>query len=287
MTEMDFSAMAASARAIAEANALQIQSVAFIGGYANAIFKLEPLPLVARIATASQTVRQNSDWLRREIAVGQYLEHVGGRAIRPSKLLPCGPYAQDNYQISFWDYAHILRQPATPVDLGRELQVLHRSLAKFPSVLPKMEALNETWRILEHADFGLKLPSGITDIISRKTERLRDILSKWPIEWRPLHGDAHYGNLWNTADGLIWGDFEDVHSGPVEWDIACMVTSSHVFGNGRASKYALEAYDCGFDSALLDLLIEGRTLQAIAWALVSLPDPIGNPRFQKRLGWLA
>jgi thiamine kinase-like enzyme len=35
-----------------------------------------------------------------------------------------------------------------------------------------------------------------------------------------LHGDAHFGNLLVTRDGLLWTDWEDAFLGPVEWDLA-------------------------------------------------------------------
>ncbi|MEI9888067.1 MAG: hypothetical protein WDN08_16525 [Rhizomicrobium sp.] len=40
------------------------------------------------------------------------------------------------------------------------------------------------------------------------------------------------------------------------------------------------------DAERLDLLIEGRTLQGIAWAFAVLPDAAAHPRLLARLAWL-
>jgi Phosphotransferase enzyme family len=286
MPVVKLSEQAASARAVAEANGLEVQAVTLIGGYANTMFKLEPLPLVARVAAGSQSVRQDVDWLAREIAVAQYLERVAGRAIRPARLLRPGPHLQGNYQLSFWEYVRIEPRPVTPVEIGKELRTLHILLEKCPAVLPEMGALNEVWRIWESSEFWGRLSTPQKEIVSRRSDHVRNALAKLQMEKRPLHGDAHHGNLWPTADGLIWGDFEDAHNGPIEWDLACMTASSHVFGDGRAATVALKAYAARIDSELLDVLIEGRTLQAIAWSLVALPELETNTRFLRRLKWL-
>ena len=43
---------------------------------------------------------------------------------------------------------------------------------------------------------------------------------------QPLHGDAHKKNVLKTSTGLVWTDFEDACSGPIEWDLACFVRTS-------------------------------------------------------------
>jgi Ser/Thr protein kinase RdoA (MazF antagonist) len=271
---------------VAEANGLEIRSVELIGGYANTIFKLEPLPLVARVANGSFEFRQGPDWMEREIAVAQHLQTVSGRSVCPAKLMPPGPYLCGQYHLTFWDHVQVTPQPVTPAELGKELRALHILLEGCRVTLPELEALNIAWRIFEHPFLFEKLNTAQKETISRKCDQLRNALANWSLESRPLHGDAHHGNLWSTANGPVWGDFEDTHQGPLEWDLACMITSSRVFGKGKAESAALDAYDASFDRDLLDLLVEGRTLQAVAWALAVLPKPSASQRVQKRLKWL-
>ena len=89
-----------------------------------------------------------------------------------------------------------------------------------------------------------------------------------------------------TDQGLIWGDFEDTCCGPIEWDIACLTASSRVFGRGRAASEALVGYGGPFEPAKLNFMIKARVLQAVAWALVALPNPARDPRLLARLRWL-
>lgn len=72
----------------------------------------------------------------------------------------------------------------------------------------------------------------------------------WPR--RPLHGDAHTGNVLNTKAGPRWLDFEDVCSGPVEWDLASQTITPHIVD---AYPGALEAARLGHCRSLRDLQI--------------------------------
>ncbi len=74
--------------------------------------------------------------------------------------------------------------------------------------------------------------------------------------------------------------------GPPEWDLACLTASSRVLGSGAAAAAALAGYGVPHDAERLDLLIEGRTLQGIAWAFAVLPDAAAHPRLLARLAWL-
>jgi thiamine kinase-like enzyme len=39
---------------------------------------------------------------------------------------------------------------------------------------------------------------------------------------RPIHGDAHLGNVLWAPQGPLWTDFENLCAGPVEYDLACV-----------------------------------------------------------------
>ena len=45
---------------------------------------------------------------------------------------------------------------------------------------------------------------------------------------QPVHGDAHLGNVINTAAGPLWNDWEDTFAGPREWDLACLEASARI-----------------------------------------------------------
>lgn len=150
-----------------------------------------------------------------------------------------------------------------------------------------MGPLQEAWKILDDPVLTHSLQGDARAVVSRASDLVRHQLKRQVLETRPLHGDAHHGNLWQTSNGPIWGDFEDACTGPIEWDIACLVASSYVFGTGRAATEVIEGYAARIDPELLDILIMARTVQAVAWAFVSLDKPTSCHRLQQRLDWLA
>ncbi len=273
--------------AVATSFGLSARTAKLIGGYSNTLLKLEPLPLVARVAATTMTVRPGVEWMEREVAVADFLSANGAKCVRPSQLLPPRPHCHDGLNMTFWDFLETDPNAPEPRQTGSLLRDLHDALSKYPETLPRLAPLAEALSMLDRPDLNQPLQREAKYIVSHAVERVRIQIDRHVLACRPLHGDAHYGNLWQTADGFFWGDFEDACSGPIEWDVACMVTSSFVFGSGSAAASAIQGYGRELDLELLDLLVEARTLQGIAWALISLPEPATNPRLQKRLNWLA
>jgi aminoglycoside phosphotransferase (APT) family kinase protein len=85
----------------------------------------------------------------------------------------------------------------------------------------------------------------------------------WPR--RPLHGDAHTGNVLLTPEGPRWTDLEDVCVGPVEWDLASTTVTQD----------AVEAYPGPVDRARLADCRDLRRLQILAGVLT---DDVQDPR---------
>lgn len=92
--------------------------------------------------------------------------------------------------------------------------------------------------------------------LHRAAAELVPLAESWPR--RPLHGDAHTGNVLMTPDGPRWTDFEDVCVGPVEWDLASMTITVE----------ALAAYPGPIDRPRLDDCRDLRRLQILASLLV-------------------
>jgi Ser/Thr protein kinase RdoA (MazF antagonist) len=67
-----------------------------------------------------------------------------------------------------------------------------------------------------------------------------------------IHGDAHLGNVFITAKGPRWNDFEDVCLGPREWDVSALPE-------------AAEAAFTGLDPELLAALRCLRSLCVFFW----------------------
>lgn len=251
------------------------------------LIKLEPLPLVARVAAATMAVRPGVEWMEREVAVANFLAANAAKSVRQSQLLPPGAHSHAGLNMTFWDFLEVHPNPPKPRRTGRLLRELHKVLISYPETLPRLTPLAEALTILNRSDVSRLLQREARRIVSQSVERVRYRIDRQVLDCRPLHGDAHHGNVWQTTNELVWVDFEDACERPIEWDIACMVASSYVFGTGRAASLAIQGYDHELDLDLLKLLVEARTLQGIAWALISLPNPARHPRLQKRLKWLS
>src|SRR5205085_12243127 len=73
------------------------------------------------------------------------------------------------------------------------------------------------------------------------------------LDCRPLHGDAHLGNVLITGSGATWMDLDDVCTGPLEWDVASLSSDAwSEFG--------------GIDRDLTSLLADLRSLCVSVWS---------------------
>ena len=89
-------------------------------------------------------------------------------------------------------------------------------------------------------------------VLRHAFDRIRDEVRERGYRGRPIHGEAHDGNLLVTPEGLRWIDLENVAIGPLEWDLA--------FLPERAAGVFPEA-----DLELLDLLRTLNSARVATW----------------------
>jgi aminoglycoside phosphotransferase (APT) family kinase protein len=80
-------------------------------------------------------------------------------------------------------------------------------------------ALAVCHRALESVDVPLAPWTKLAEARSRRPE-FAPWLAPPDVPLRPIHGDAHAGNV---LPGPVWHDWEDAQLGCVEWDLACLV----------------------------------------------------------------
>jgi aminoglycoside/choline kinase family phosphotransferase len=133
---------------------------------------------------------------------------------------------------------------------------VHRHLESFDGDLPVL--------VGPLSDIEAALRISDDPVLHRAAERLVPEALGWPR--RPLHGDAHTGNLLSSRDGYLWLDFEDACLGPLEWDFASRTVSDD----------AIAAYPAALDSHLLQRCRQLRRLQVLAAVLTDdlQPDAI-------------
>lgn len=213
--------------------------------------RLRPAPVVTRVVTVGRQLRPDPrPWLEREVAVARFLADAGVPVAAPWR--DPGPHVAEGLEVSLWQWVDHDARVVAPDRFGALLGDLHRALATCPVDLPPL--------VGPLTDIATALASSSDPTLHRAAAELVPLALSWPR--RPLHGDAHTGNVMMTADGPTWADFEDVCVGPVEWDLASLTIADA----------AVEAYPGAVDPARLWDCRDLRRLQVLAALLVGDHD---------------
>lgn len=242
----------------------------------NVVVHLRPAGVVARVATLTARVRPGVlSWFRRDALVARHVAARGVLATRP--LAPA--LVVDGFAVGLWEYVpHDPSSSASPGEVATRLFDLHVALSDLSADLPACGPCDD----IERAFPLVRAPPSVLTVLRAENARLRSALSAFPT--RPLHGDAHPGNLLATPAGLMWNDFEDTWRGPLGWDLACLATSSLVDGAA-----AVAAYPGSVSAEELATCVALRELMGVVWRFV-LADafPSRRPEAEERLArWLA
>jgi thiamine kinase-like enzyme len=134
-------------------------------------------------------------------------------------------------------------------------------------------------------------PKAILTLLRNHLITSINLLSQFPSQ--ALHGDAHFGNLMNTTEGLLWTDWEDTFSGPVEWDLASIIWNAKILDQDEATvDQILTSFlqDGGaFDEVALQQSLIARAAVMSAWypVLYPIPNSERQAKLRMRLDWLA
>lgn len=182
---------------------------------------LRPAPVLTRVVTIGRTLRgEPLPWLQREVDVARFLADSGAPVVPPWE--DPGPHFDGGLEVSLWEWVEQVPGVLGQAEFGAFLRDLHACLAGYDARLPP-------------------LIGPLTDIASARAvcddavlHAAADVLVPLALSWprRPLHGDAHTGNVLLTRHGPLWIDFEDVCAGPPEWDLA-----SRTIGDDAADGY--------------------------------------------------
>ncbi|MET8997758.1 phosphotransferase [Amycolatopsis sp. NPDC004169] len=209
-------------------------------------------PLVARVPATTRLLRpEPSAWLARDVAVSRFLTDRGVLVVSPTTDPPAGPHFADGLPVTLWH--HTLHDPGhryTPEVVARSLADLHAALLEYPGELPRRGPLAELEGLLDRLDLDPRLRA--------EAARLEAALPDAPV--RPLHGDAHPGNLIATAAGPCWLDFEDTWLGPLAWDLGILAR--------QGGPEYLAAYPGSVPEEALRAYTRLRELFAVAWRFV-------------------
>ena len=201
-------AVAASVAVAAQLGLATGDPVVVAEGYSVRV-RLDPAPVLSRVVTVGRVLRgAPRPWMEREIAVSEYLAAAGARVAPPWENP--GPHEAHGLEVSLWRWHEPVPQPITAETFGHLLKELHDALETYDGQLPPLVGpLTDIASAVQISDDG---------VLQEAAGRLVPLALSWPR--RPIHGDAHTGNILTTAAGPLWMDFEDVCAGPIEWDLA-------------------------------------------------------------------
>ena len=239
--------------------------------------------LVARVVQDRDGPRQGTAWFARENAIALHLTKHGAPVIPLHPDLPPGPHEHLGYPLNFWVFVTRINDEPDLREIGRTLRRCHEVLRSFPEPLPRLAILTEALAILNER--GL-FPKATQQMLRNHLQATLDVLDACPHQ--PLHGDAFPGNFMNTTRGLLWTDWEDTFSGPVEWDLASVLWNAKFLDEDHAAVSAIrEAYG-PVNEAVLQQCFIGRAAVMTAWYPILYPDPDEGrkAKLRARIAWL-
>ena len=151
--------------------------------------RLQPAPVVSRVVTTGAILRGDPmPWLSREVDVARHLVARGAPVVPPWD--EPGPFIANGLPVSLWTWVDHRPGLISAPEFGALLRALHDHVDSF-----------------EHDSFAHPLPplvGPLTDVraaLTRSDDRvlhtaaakLIPLALAWPR--RPLHGDAHTGNV--------------------------------------------------------------------------------------------
>jgi hypothetical protein len=298
---MDDLSRRAVAAALAVARSLGLRcrdAPEIIADGSNVLVHLIPSPVVARVATTTALVRKPAQrWLALDLDLAGYLAASSFPVVPPSRELPPGPHLHDDLALTFWEFVeHDRNYIAGAAEIGPLLRDLHAVLrgyrgplrrlspfAEIPQWLDEVASWNNdevaSWDNDEVASWNTVDPSDIA-MLRRGFAAITAEIEALRLPEQPLHGDAHKKNVLKTGKGLVWTDFEDACSGPIEWDLACFVRTSL-----EPREAALASYDSQINPYRLNPFFAARDLQGAVWgAILSTRFP---DRKERAAEWMA
>jgi Ser/Thr protein kinase RdoA (MazF antagonist) len=277
-----------AAVAVAEAQGLRFSAPVVLADGSNLLVHLRPAPVVARVPTAIAAVRRGSGHLGREVAVAGFLAARGAPVVAPAAGNDPGPHEHDGLPVTFWELAERTDAPLDASAAGRALRACHEALEDYAGDLPEHAIYREARAILDRLIAGGALSPADAALARRAGTELDAAIDGLDVPLQALHGDAHLGNVIQTARGPLWNDWEDTFRGPRAWDLACLEAAARVFGQEPGPVAAARAgYGAEGDRDLLDLLVDVRAYVGLAWTLQYVPHRAdAAARVAVRLEWL-
>jgi aminoglycoside phosphotransferase (APT) family kinase protein len=251
--------------------------------HSNVSYRLPQPGWVVRIATNPDAL----DDIAASVRVTRWLARRDFPCVVPAAL-PDQPFREAGRVVSVWDYVPTIDASATGADLGRILRQLHDTPTPPEPPATLTDPLASVRRALHQTPEALPPP---------EREWLADEIVNLGVRWSSLtlphppaliHGDAHPGNLLETADGrVLLGDWDHVAIGPREWDLAQIHYTHRRFGRPPADDLAEFADAYGWDIRTwdgLETIVAVREVSGLSAYIRTTPTkPFAREELQRRV----
>lgn len=230
-------AHAAVAVALAKELGIPANDAVVLSDLTNVLVHLRPSPVVARVSLT--LAGRGPKALEQELAFAAAAASAGAPVVPPVEPTP---FERDGRLVTLWRYVeHRRPEPADAPAVARSLRALHEAVAGCDFGLPRFDRLDEAAAKLATLEPD---EAASEDDLARMAAAIaasRTRLAALDLDERPIHGDAHFGNVLVGADGPVWADLENVCDGPVEYDLACLAWRGRVHG-AAGYEEAIAAY---------------------------------------------
>ena len=272
-----------AAVAVGQDLGLRVEEPVVLRDLTNVLVHLAPSPVVARVPLTFTRARGRG-WIEKELELVAALHTAGMPVACPVRDLAPGPYESDGVFVTLWEYVE--NDGDAELDAaaaGAALRRVHDALAGAdPTGLDHFARLDEIGPLVEQLSFA----GGELEAFRRGVDSAWKVVDRLDVPLQPIHGDAHFGNVLRTADGPLWGDFENVCLGPRELDLACNELRARAQGRTPADDEFLAGYG-DHDADLVAQLIPLHALFLAAWTFaLAERRPEVRPAAEERLRWV-
>ena len=206
-----------AAMAVAATNDLAVDDAVVLNNSNRLVARLLPCDVVVRASPVG--------WFsaEREVAIVRRLvQETDAPVAGPDPRVEPRVVVRDGFEISMWTYLEPVQTlELPPSDYAHALEALHGAMRRVDMRAPHFTArLAEVRRWLTDGDATPDLPVEDRDLLVDRLEIPRRSLSDRGATEQLLHGEPHPWNVLATKEGLLFVDFENCASGPVEFDLA-------------------------------------------------------------------
>jgi Ser/Thr protein kinase RdoA (MazF antagonist) len=239
--------------------------IALIRRGTNAVYRLQSVPVVVRVAPVSADVEE----IALQVGVARWLAAEGVPAVRALDIPQ--PVFANGRQVTLWESvsdgdSDDHQQYGSTQELGQILRRLH-SLPAPQLALPRFQP---TFTVRERLSRLDHIEAADRRMLTERADRLADDYARLTFELPhgPIHGDANVGNLLkNRAGHGVLSDLDEFSIGPREWDLVQTAIFTDLYGWHTEAEYQAFVDGYGYDIRTWDGYPVVRDMREISMAL--------------------